>query len=68
MAHIPPPPAQVMYNGLVDAGEVFISDGSKCDLGRLQWLFKDSAKVAVQVGSPPLSLTQRSTSHQFSCA
>ena len=28
--------------------EVLVSDGSKCDLGRLQFLFDKSAKVAVQ--------------------
>ena len=28
--------AEVMYKGMVDPSEVFVSDGSKCDLGRLQ--------------------------------
>ena len=38
---------EVMYP-MMDASEVYISDGSKCDLGRLQWLFGQDAKVAVQ--------------------
>ena len=40
----------------VTAGEVFVSDGSKCDLGRLQMTFGSDLSVAVQVpwALPPL--------------
>jgi len=47
--------AKVMYpQASIDASEVFISDGSKCDLGRLQWLFNGAAKVAVQDPAYPV--------------
>ena len=46
--------AEVMYKGLVDSSEVYVSDGSKCDLGRLQWLFGADAKVAVQDPAYPV--------------
>ena len=32
------------------AGEVFVSDGSKCDIGRLQMMFGAGTSVALQVG------------------
>ena len=31
------------------AGEIFVSDGSKCDIGRLQMMFGAGVSVAVQV-------------------
>lgn len=37
-----------------DADEIFISDGSKCDIGRLQWLFGPGARPAVQDPSYPV--------------
>eukprot|EP00921_Rhytidocystis_pertsovi_P016823 GHVQ01026482.1.p1 GENE.GHVQ01026482.1~~GHVQ01026482.1.p1 ORF type:complete len:507 (-),score=97.66 GHVQ01026482.1:381-1790(-) len=41
--------SELMYNGCVDKDEIFISDGSKPDLGRLQFLFdSDSTTIAVQ--------------------
>ena len=43
-----------MYSGNVTPDEVFVSDGSKCDLGRLQWLFDGNAKVAVQDPAYPV--------------
>ncbi len=47
--------AQRMYsNGLVDADEVFVSDGAKCDTGRLQMLFGENASIAVQDPSYPV--------------
>merc|ERR1719223_1761030 len=46
--------AEVMYKGLVEPSEVYISDGSKCDLGRLQWLFGADATVAVQDPAYPV--------------
>ena len=46
--------ASVFYKGLVSANEVFISDGAKCDIGRLQVLFGADTKVAVQDPSYPV--------------
>jgi len=40
--------AQVFYHGKVESDEVFVSDGAKCDIGRLQLLFGPQAPVAVQ--------------------
>jgi LL-diaminopimelate aminotransferase len=44
----------VFYNGKFTAKEIFISDGAKCDIGRLQLLFGKSAQVAVQDPSYPV--------------
>jgi LL-diaminopimelate aminotransferase len=68
--------AKVMYPGLnISAGDVFVSDGSKCDLGRLQTLFGADAKVAVQDPAYPVYVdssviagrtgTQDETTKQF---
>lgn len=51
--------AEVFYRDLgdcwpIDADEVFISDGAKCDIGRLQLLFGSSVPVAVQDPSYPV--------------
>eukprot|EP00286_Rhodomonas_abbreviata_P024944 CAMPEP_0181307448 /NCGR_PEP_ID=MMETSP1101-20121128/10888_1 /TAXON_ID=46948 /ORGANISM="Rhodomonas abbreviata, Strain Caron Lab Isolate" /LENGTH=406 /DNA_ID=CAMNT_0023413671 /DNA_START=33 /DNA_END=1253 /DNA_ORIENTATION=+ len=46
--------AKVLYNDMVKPNEVFISDGSKCDLGRLQILFGQAATVAVQDPAYPV--------------
>ncbi|QQO10796.1 LL-diaminopimelate aminotransferase [Breznakiella homolactica] len=46
--------AAVFYNGKVAADEVFISDGAKCDIGRLQLLFGAGTEVAVQDPSYPV--------------
>ncbi len=35
----------------ITAGEIFVSDGSKCDIGRLQLMFGSDASVAVQVSA-----------------
>ena len=40
--------ASKLYNNIVDADDVFVSDGSKCDIGRLQFLFSTEATIAVQ--------------------
>lgn len=42
------------YNHKVDADEIFISDGSKCDIGRLQVMFGANQKIAVQDPSYPV--------------
>jgi LL-diaminopimelate aminotransferase len=44
----------VFYNGKFTANEIFISDGAKCDIGRLQLLFGRSAQAAVQDPSYPV--------------
>lgn len=41
--------AQVLYDGKIAADEVFVSDGSKCDIGRLQMMFGNEVTSAVQV-------------------
>lgn len=49
--------AATFYNGLkcpVDASEVFISDGAKCDIARVQTLFGSHAKAAVQDPAYPV--------------
>lgn len=42
------------YSGSVQPDEVFISDGGKCDLGRLQLLFDSDCRVAVQDPTYPV--------------
>lgn len=37
-----------LYQGNIKPGEVFVSDGAKCDLGRLQLLFGPDVSIAVQ--------------------
>ena len=46
--------AEVFYPGMVDASEVFISDGAKCDIARIQTLFGSDVKVAVQDPAYPV--------------
>ncbi len=46
--------AEVFYNGMADASEVFISDGAKCDIARIQTLFGDKVKIAVQDPAYPV--------------
>jgi LL-diaminopimelate aminotransferase len=46
--------AEKLYHGLVKADEVFISDGAKCDCGRLQVLFGAAASIAVQDPAYPV--------------
>lgn len=46
--------AEKFYGGLVDSEEVFVSDGAKCDVGRIQVLFGSDATVAVQDPSYPV--------------
>lgn len=47
--------AEKMYrNDLVDAEEIFVSDGAKCDTGRLQMLFGEDTTIAVQNPSYPV--------------
>jgi LL-diaminopimelate aminotransferase len=46
--------AERLYDGIVDAEEVFISDGAKCDCGRVQALFGGEARIAVQDPAYPV--------------
>jgi LL-diaminopimelate aminotransferase len=43
-----------IYQGKIDPHEIFISDGAKCDIGRLQILFGCQATVAIQDPSYPV--------------
>jgi LL-diaminopimelate aminotransferase len=46
--------ARTFYDGLRDADEVFVSDGSKCDIARLQLMLGAGKTVAVQDPSYPV--------------
>lgn len=43
----------VYYQNQMQSDEIFISDGTKCDIGRLQMLFGSDCKMAVQDPSYP---------------
>lgn len=46
--------ARKIYGGLVQPSEVFVSDGAKCDIGRLQVMFGSHVSLAVQDPSYPV--------------
>ena len=46
--------SKVLYEGRVKADEVFVSDGAKCDISRLQQVFGSNCTVAVQDPSYPV--------------
>lgn len=46
--------AEIWYKGMATPDEVFISDGAKCDIARIQTLFGSKVKVAVQDPSYPV--------------
>ncbi len=46
--------AEVFYGGRIAPDEIFISDGAKCDLGRLQVLFGGGISVAIQDPAYPV--------------
>jgi LL-diaminopimelate aminotransferase len=46
--------ADKLYQGLVDAGEIYVSDGAKCDIMRLQQMFGADVVSAVQDPSYPV--------------
>lgn len=46
--------AEVWYKGMATPDEVFISDGAKCDIARIQTLLGSKVKVAVQDPSYPV--------------
>ena len=45
--------AKTFYPNMRAADEIFVSDGSKCDIARLQMMFGAKATVAAQVGDLP---------------
>ncbi|MDR2543143.1 MAG: LL-diaminopimelate aminotransferase [Treponema sp.] len=46
--------SKVFYKGKFSIDEIFVSDGAKCDIGRLQMLFGAGTKIAVQDPSYPV--------------
>ncbi|CAM9161093.1 unnamed protein product [Scytosiphon promiscuus] len=46
--------SEKLYNGLIKPDEVFVSDGAKCDIGRLQMMFGPGVVSAVQDPSYPV--------------
>jgi len=46
--------ASKIYQNKVPAEDIFISDGAKCDLGRVQMLFGNEASIAVQDPAYPV--------------
>lgn len=46
--------AERIYQNKIDPEEIFVSDGAKCDIGRLQVLFGKEITVAVQDPSYPV--------------
>ena len=46
--------AKVLYPKMASADEVFISDGAKCDIARIQTLFGRRTKIAVQDPAYPV--------------
>jgi LL-diaminopimelate aminotransferase len=65
--------SKVFYKGKFSNDEIFISDGAKCDIGRLQMLFGSDVKIAVQDPSYPVYvdgsvLTGAAGRNDISCA
>jgi LL-diaminopimelate aminotransferase len=46
--------AKKLYKGLIDSDEVFVSDGAKCDIMRIQQMFGSEVVSAVQDPSYPV--------------
>jgi LL-diaminopimelate aminotransferase len=46
--------AKVLYNDLIDPSDVFVSDGAKCDIMRVQQMFGSKVVSAVQDPSYPV--------------
>ncbi len=46
--------SEVIYSGRIAADEIFVSDGAKCDISRLQQVFGSNVTVAVQDPSYPV--------------
>ncbi len=48
--------SHTVYNSNIDPDDIFVSDGAKCDIGRLQFLFGPDAKIALQDPAYPVYL------------
>jgi len=48
--------SKVVYGGKISPDDIFVSDGAKCDIGRIQLLFGQEAKVALQDPTYPVYL------------
>lgn len=48
--------SQTVYQGRIAPDDIFVSDGAKCDLGRLQVLFGPDATIALQDPTYPVYL------------
>jgi LL-diaminopimelate aminotransferase len=46
--------AETFYGGLIAPEEIFVSDGAKCDIGRLQVLFGGDLSIAIQDPAYPV--------------
>ncbi len=46
--------SEKIYGGKVAPDEIFVSDGAKCDIGRLQWLFGGDITISVQDPAYPV--------------
>jgi LL-diaminopimelate aminotransferase len=46
--------AEVFYQNEISHDEIFISDGAKCDIGRMQLLFGPEVKIAIQDPAYPV--------------
>lgn len=46
--------AHILYEGMAQSDEIFISDGAKCDIARIQTLFGSDVKIAVQDPAYPV--------------
>lgn len=46
--------AHTIYKGLINPEDVIVSDGAKCDIGRLQALFGNQVSIALQDPSYPV--------------
>ncbi|MFZ0565910.1 MAG: LL-diaminopimelate aminotransferase [Chlamydiales bacterium] len=46
--------AEILYQNKISGDEIFISDGAKCDVGRLQLLFGSRISIAVQDPTYPV--------------
>ena len=46
--------ANTLYGGIISPSDVFVSDGAKCDIARLQMMFGSSVTSAVQDPSYPV--------------
>src|SRR5208283_2931346 len=46
--------AEKLYRGRIEPHEVFVADGAKCDIGRLQLMFGSGVSIAVQDPAYPV--------------